>query len=92
MDNIMAEKTELQILGIGTMCPKCGSSQFSISVPDIRPVDWPENVLGSADCRGCDGNFLVKLPPELENALFGILLEIDRSIALKVIRCFFPHS
>ena len=68
----MAEKTKLLVLGIGTICPKCKSNQFSISVPSIRPDDWPRNVLGSADCRGCNGEFLVKFASELENALMEI--------------------
>ncbi len=64
-------KATLQILGMPMICPKCGSHQFSISVSEKgqRPPDWPPSVLGSADCGGCDSNFLVKLPPELENAL-----------------------
>lgn len=70
----MAEKNEMQVLAFDMVCPKCGSHQFSISPPDQigRPPEWPSNALGAADCCGCDGNFLVKLPPELENALVGI--------------------
>lgn len=63
----------MKTLGIGTICPKCGSSQFSISVPDIRPDDWPPNILGSADCRGCQQDFLVTLPLDLENAVIANL-------------------
>ena len=70
-------KTEFQILGIGNVCPNCGSRQFSISVPDIRPADWPVNILGSADCEGCYEDFLVKLAPELEIALWEIMKKYD---------------
>lgn len=69
----MSEITSLPVLGIGTICPKCGGSQFSISVPDIRPDNWPPNVLGWSDCRSCQQDFLVKLSPELENAVRGVM-------------------
>jgi len=93
---IRAKKIEPQILGIGTICPKCGSNQFSISVPEHgeRPVDWPPNVLGSTDCGGCHGDFLVKLAPELERAVYFLLRsnKIDHVATNNSLKAMFPNS
>jgi hypothetical protein len=84
----------LQVLSLPMICPKCGSHQFSISVPDIRPADWPQNILGSADCRGCQQDFLVKLAPELERAVYFLLRSnrIDHVETMKALKVMFPNS
>lgn len=81
------------VLGIGAICPKCGSHQFSISVPNMRPAGWP-NVLGLADCRGCQQDFFVKLAPELENVVFLLLRsnKIDHVTTMNVLKAMFPNS
>jgi hypothetical protein len=66
---------EPEIIGLGNKCPYCDSSQFSISSGgDFRPPHWSSEILGSAECRGCQRDFLVKLAPELEHAFYAWLM------------------
>jgi len=56
----------VEVRAFKMVCSICGSTQFSISEPGVgRPKEWPIEVLGVADCRGCQRPFLVKLPQEL---------------------------
>lgn len=66
----MAEKNMIEIHAFKMVCPIC-ERPLSISVPEngMRPWDWSPNVLGVADCRGCQRDFLVTLPRELEKSL-----------------------
>lgn len=90
----MAKKTEMQVLAFDIICPKCSSRQFSISPPgQIRPLEWSPEVLGLADCRGCNGNFLVKLPPELETALLFLLRfnKVSYFETMEALKSMFPN-
>lgn len=62
---------EIEVKAFKMVCPICESTQFSISEFGVgRPREWPIEVLGVADCRGCQGVFLVKLPQELAWLLY----------------------
>ena len=93
-DEVHAENQYENILtlAIGTTCPKCGGTQFSISLPDPdreRP-DWPPGVLGISDCRSCNEVFLVKLAPELQKA-FALIFNHNPALRNEVLRILFPH-
>ena len=62
------------ILVVGDICPNCGDTQFSVECPPLsitRP-ELPPGVLGFAECRGCQKQFLVKLSPNLQNAFISM--------------------
>lgn len=87
----MAEE-KVMTLGVGKKCPHCGSSQFSISVPDIRPTDWPSNTLGTADCA-CGVEAFVVLAPELENAVRALMESYypGTILPLRITKILFPY-
>lgn len=76
-------------------CPNCGSRQFFISVNTtdsmrVRPMNWDsQQVLGEADCRGCQKEFLVKLPLELQKAIKSLLAYHKISNLNEVIKALF---
>lgn len=61
----------VEVKAFKMVCLICESTQFSISEPGLgRPKEWGPEVLGVADCRGCQQVFLVKLPEELAWLLY----------------------
>lgn len=68
--------TYMKVMYVGENCPNCGGGQFSISSNErveLRPLHWDAWILGEADCRSCQQIFLIRLSPNLEDALRNLL-------------------
>ncbi|MEK7598829.1 MAG: hypothetical protein AAB474_00020 [Patescibacteria group bacterium] len=90
----MLKQERLKIRNLKIECPNCGSRHFSISVNTtdsmrVRPMNWDSQALGEADCRGCQKEFLVKLPPEFQNAIKSLLAYHRISNIDKIIKALF---
>lgn len=86
-----------KVLEIGYKCPNCGSTQFyiSFSAQDRRPPHWGPEILGAADCQGCQREFLVCLSPKLKGPILALLkfhgiLYLEREEVVKAINILFP--
>jgi hypothetical protein len=79
---------EVLVKSFKIICPVCESSQFSISGGGVvgRPKEWGPEVLGVADCRGCQQVFLVKVPPELAMHLLHLVLPAVREQNVVLLR------
>jgi len=81
---------DVDVLGLGSNCPNCGDSQFSVSHFDhFRPEDLPSYILGTSECRGCQKTFFVRLALELKMSIIASIVNADIRTAEEVIGVLF---
>ncbi|TRZ78635.1 hypothetical protein D4R87_00170 [bacterium] len=81
---------EPTILKIGKICPNCGSTRFSVTPPPEH-LELPNGVLGIGDCQSCQKeNILVRLAPELNNAISALFSDCSIKVQKIVYSKLFP--